>query len=61
MRQCLERLRINKRAGRQTELGPEAYLSEHVEAYRLNAADYDIIYGLSADECLRVYGLVQAL
>ncbi|MBQ9067554.1 MAG: type II toxin-antitoxin system Phd/YefM family antitoxin [Eggerthellaceae bacterium] len=61
VRQCLERLRVNRRAGRQIDVGPEAYLPEHVEAYRLNAGSYDIIYGLDADNGLRVYGLVQAL
>lgn len=59
--QCLERLRVNKRAGRQIEVGPEAYLPEHVKAFRLNAGDYDIIYGLDEGDDLRVYGLVQAL
>ena len=61
VRQCLERLRENKQAGRQVEVGPEAYLPERVKAYRLNAGDYDIIYGLDAEESLRVYGLIQAL
>jgi hypothetical protein len=61
VRQCLERLRVNKQAGRQIEVGPEAYLPESVKAYRLNAGDYDIIYGLDAEESLRVYGLIQAL
>lgn len=61
VRQCLERLRVNKRAGRQIEVGPEAYLPEHVKAYRLNAGDFDIIYGLDPEESIRVYGLVQAL
>lgn len=61
VRQCLERLRVNERAGRQFEVGPETYLPEHVKVFRLNAGDYDIIYGLDEGDDLRVYGLVQAL
>ncbi len=61
VRQCLERLRVNKQAGRQFEVGPEAYLPERIKAFRLNAGDYDIIYGLDESDGLRVYGLVQAL
>lgn len=61
VRQCLERLRVNKHAGRPVEVGPEAYLPEHVRPHRLNAGDYDIIYGLEEDGRLKVYGLIRAL
>lgn len=61
VRQCLERLRVNKHAGRPIEVGPEAYLPEHITPHRLNAGDFDIIYGLDEEENLKVYGLIQAL
>lgn len=61
VRHCLERLRVNKHAGRPIEVGPEAYLPEHITPHRLNARSYDIIYGLDKDENLKIYGLIRAL
>lgn len=61
VRQCLARLKVNPFAGRRFEAGPEAYLPEHIEPYRLNAGAYDIIYGLDRNGEVRIYGLVKAL
>lgn len=61
MRACLNRLVVNPHAGRQIEVGPEAYLPAGIRAHQLNAGAYDIIYGLDEDDSVRVYGLIPAL
>ena len=61
VRRSLGRLSVNPQAGRPIEVGPEAYLPEGTQAYRLPAGAHDIIYGIDKSGELRVYGLIEAL
>lgn len=61
VRQCLSWLADDPHAGMRIDVGPEARLPYGVQAYRLNAGSFDIIYGLIDDEELRIFGLVEAL